>query len=459
MKIAYLSPLNPQRSGISDYSEELLKELLEFADIDLFVEGFWPDSSFIKQNFRVNSISSFTKSEYSTYDEVIYHIGNNVNFHEHIYACALKYPGIVVLHDYSIHDFIINLTVGKGDWESYLHEMYYNYGDEGVYLARNASQGKSGLMWGTDKTLQYPLNKRLIDSSKGMIVHSKVAYDGIIQTKESAFVQYAPLFTNDIKVISETDKLDLRNKYNVKPDIFIFASFGYVTKVKRISAVLHVLNKLKNNGYKNFAYLIVGEKEQGYDEIEQLVKKYKLQDECKLVGFVDLEVFKDYIKLSDVCINLRYPTQGETSASLLRILGYGKPAIVSNIGSFSEFPDDCTIKIRCESEKDEGEDLFNAMVLFLTDKNMVTEMGKNAINTIVNHHSVKNTSDAYLQAVLAIRENRAFTGEPRFYFDYIDNFVLSSKDIMDYSMEFRENVAKNFSEFIEKKGGADSSEV
>jgi len=34
MKLAYFSPLRPQRSGISDYSEELLPYLARAADIN-----------------------------------------------------------------------------------------------------------------------------------------------------------------------------------------------------------------------------------------------------------------------------------------------------------------------------------------------------------------------------------------------------------------------------------------
>ena len=42
MKLAYFSPLNPQPSGMSDYSEELLPYLAADAEITLFVDGFAP---------------------------------------------------------------------------------------------------------------------------------------------------------------------------------------------------------------------------------------------------------------------------------------------------------------------------------------------------------------------------------------------------------------------------------
>jgi glycosyltransferase involved in cell wall biosynthesis len=47
----------------------------------------------------------------------------------------------------------------------------------------------------------------------------------------------------------------------------------------------------------------------------------------------------------DVLVNLRYPTMGETSGSVVRALSLGKPLIVSDVGWFSELPDDAVLKV------------------------------------------------------------------------------------------------------------------
>src|SRR5205807_3689405 len=47
----------------------------------------------------------------------------------------------------------------------------------------------------------------------------------------------------------------------------------------------------------------------------------------------------------DVVLNLRYPTVGESSGTMLRALGLGKPVLVSEIGSFAEFPEDVCLKV------------------------------------------------------------------------------------------------------------------
>ena len=49
--------------------------------------------------------------------------------------------------------------------------------------------------------------------------------------------------------------------------------------------------------------------------------------------------------MTDICLNLRYPSNGETSGSFMRILAKGKCSIVNATGSFAEFPDDICIKL------------------------------------------------------------------------------------------------------------------
>ena len=47
----------------------------------------------------------------------------------------------------------------------------------------------------------------------------------------------------------------------------------------------------------------------------------------------------------DVLVNLRSPTMGETSGSVIRGLALGKPMLVSDVGWFSELPDGVALKI------------------------------------------------------------------------------------------------------------------
>lgn len=447
MKIAYFSPLLPQKSGVSDYSEELLPELSRYADIDLYVSGFIPTSSSIKDNYELFPIERFTMDLYRDYDEIIYHIGNNTQYHKEIYLTALKYPGIIVLHDYSIHHLIAQLTVGQNDWHSYINEMKYNYGTEGEKLARLSAEGKNKVLWETEYTMKYPVNKRVIDRSKGVIVHSKLAENGVISTRSDVFVQYAPLFTSEIVNVDEMEKKNLRKKYNLPNDCVIFSSFGFVSRAKRIHLVLEAIKELKKK-YRNIMYLIVGEEEKGVYEISQLIKKEGLHDCCQYIGFVNLDEFKEYIKISDVCINLRYPTQGETSASLLRILGYGKPAIVTNIGTFSEFPDSIVKKISFNNEIDECKDIVRTMQFFLDNPSEIKKMGQSALTYVKDRHSVSITAQRYIEAIENLQSSDTFTDEPRFYYSYLDKYCNTGRTILDGPEDYILHLSQKFASLI-----------
>jgi hypothetical protein len=47
----------------------------------------------------------------------------------------------------------------------------------------------------------------------------------------------------------------------------------------------------------------------------------------------------------DRLVNLRYPSAGETSGTLIRAFEAGKPVAVSDYAQFAELPDDCVVKI------------------------------------------------------------------------------------------------------------------
>jgi len=77
----------------------------------------------------------------------------------------------------------------------------------------------------------------------------------------------------------------------------------------------------------------------------------------KVTGYTSLEEFQDYINLTDICFNLRYPYNGETSASLVRNLAAGNVVITNNIGSFGEIPDGVCIKLPNVEELTEEEEI------------------------------------------------------------------------------------------------------
>ena len=64
-----------------------------------------------------------------------------------------------------------------------------------------------------------------------------------------------------------------------------------------------------------------------------------------MTGYVDDAEFDDYYAAADRLVNLRYPSAGETSGTLIRAFEAGKPVAVSDYAQFAELPDDVVTKI------------------------------------------------------------------------------------------------------------------
>ncbi len=77
-------------------------------------------------------------------------------------------------------------------------------------------------------------------------------------------------------------------------------------------------------------------------------------------GYVPDDEFSSYYAAADRIVNLRYPSAGETSGTLIRAFDAGKPVAVSGYAQFAEYPDSCVVKIPF------GDDEVGALEKFFT---------------------------------------------------------------------------------------------
>ena len=136
MRLAYFSPLPPSKSGIADYSAELLPYLAKGADITVFVEQ--ADELRLNRHqpdYAVQSAAHFDEiNSHTPFDLCLYHQGNNP-YHEFIYERALQTPGLLVLHEHCLHHLIAWRTLGRQDENGYWDELFYAYGRLGARVA------------------------------------------------------------------------------------------------------------------------------------------------------------------------------------------------------------------------------------------------------------------------------------------------------------------------------------
>ena len=144
--IAVWSPLPPSVSGIADYVAEQLPALGRHAD--------------------VRAVGSGVEAPAADLD--LYHVGNSPA-HAGVYRAATRRPGVVVLHDWSLHQLVLCETVERGDVSAYLREMRRAHGEEGSFVGRQVARALGGPVL----PALYPVNERVLESALAVVTLSR----------------------------------------------------------------------------------------------------------------------------------------------------------------------------------------------------------------------------------------------------------------------------------------------
>ncbi len=356
LRVAYLTPLPPQQSGIADYSLELLTYLSRLVEITVFAAHPDQTDEQIRKRYNVLDLDQFSEL-HEGFDLALYHIGNSEH-HDTISELALQFPGVIVLHDFYLHHSVALRTLGKGDWPGYAREMGYAAGSRGVRRAAAVKQGWEPPLY------DVPLNRRLLDVSLGVIVHSHYTANLVRRQRYEGPIAVIP------HQMSLSDGQPRRDALNLPRDAVLFGSFGLLTKEKQIIETLHALHALRKE-MPQAHYLLVGE---ALPELAlaAVVRELQLEEAVHRVGYVsELPEFIDWMATADVAINLRDPTAGETSGTALRAMAAGRPLIVSDQGWYGEIPAGAALKIPPGNKQD----LLDAMRKMAGSELLRSQMG------------------------------------------------------------------------------------
>jgi glycosyltransferase involved in cell wall biosynthesis len=332
VRLAYFSPLPPARTGIADYAIELLPALADQAEVTLYVDDPTAVDARVATRWRVRPLAAYGTERWN-YDAAIFHMGNSY-FHEALYRTLCHYPGIVVLHDYSLHHFMVERSWLQGQPAGYRRELAYALGRTGIQLGQEIRFGQRDL-----PLFDCPLNERVIDLSLGLIAHSRYVATRVQQRRPGV----------PVRVISQP-KMARRDTVKRRVpewsnEVLVIASAGQVTPSRQIELTLRAFAEVRRS-CPQARYLIVGEWRHPDLSLEQLLNDLHLRGAVRHIGFVeDLAEFDDWIASADVFVNLRHPTVGETSGVVLRALTSGVPVIVSDNGWYGELPDTCCVKV------------------------------------------------------------------------------------------------------------------
>lgn len=388
-KLAYVSPLPPERSGISDYSAELLPELALHYDIDVIVDQAEISNFYIKANLPIRT-KEWLVQYANTYDRVLYHFGNSA-FHQHMFPLLNQVPGVVVLHDFFLSGVLACLEtsgIAPGAWT---RELYDAHG-------YSALQNRFKDVDTTKVMYQYPCNLSVLRQARGVIVHSETSV-------KLAKKLYGNKFTHDwvsiplMRVLAnKCSRQAARQRLGLNDSDFLICSFGLLNETKCNERLLNSFLKSRLAASNHCKLIFVGQNDAGIYGVKllEIIASKALPESVSITGWLDQDMFRDYLSAADVAVQLRSHSRGETSAAVLDCMNFGLPTIVNANGSMSELPADVVWMIPDQFSDTE---LVDALEQLWQQPQQRQELGNQARYVIETQHDPKKCAAKYRESI------------------------------------------------------------
>jgi len=354
--VGFYSPLPPARTGVADYSAALLAELRNHGRV-----GIAP----------------------ARCDAALYHLGNN-GLHAEIYRRALREPGVIVLHDAVLHHFLL----GQLSESEYVDEFAYNYGEWNRALGKELWRGRANSA-ADERYFRYPMLRRAVERSRAVVVHNPAAARIVKEHAGSARVVEIPHLFSAPGLPGAAETMRYRQKIGIDPGAFVFGVFGYLRESKRVPSVLDAFAEVREQN-KSVALLVAG------DFVSETHESAcGLDGRAGVTRLPHLSEQEFWLSASaiDACINLRYPAAGESSGIAVRLMGIGKPVLLTDAEECARFPEDACIRIPAGAA--ERESLRRHMLLLTSISGVASAVGRRGAGHIASYHRVSQIARQY----------------------------------------------------------------
>jgi len=399
LRLAFVSPLPPARSGIADYSADLIACLSAHYDIELIVDQKQVSDSINSLELPIRNVQWFLDHQ-QEYDRVLYHFGNST-FHQHMFELLKQVPGVVVLHDFYLSGILAHLELQGINPQVWAKALYSSHGYHAV-AERYHERDTDDVLW------RYPANGKIIEHSLGVIVHSAHSSSLARQwySLEDSGCAVIPLLRNPRSGI-EDEKVYARQELGFADNELVVCSFGLIGPTKLNHRLLQAWLKSSLSKNKHCRLVFVGENsasEYGM-QLSQAIDHAKAQSPMTITGWVNASQFDQYLTAADLGVQLRTLSRGETSAAVLDCMSYGLPTIVNAHGSMTDLNPKMVWMLE---DHFSDEDLIRALETLWSDTELRQKLGQQARDFVGKSHHPKACANEYYQAVEKFYEGQSF---------------------------------------------------
>ncbi|WP_175492080.1 glycosyltransferase [Nitrosomonas sp. Nm34] len=392
-RLAYISPLPPEQSGISDYSAELLPELAQHYEIEVIVMQSEVSDDWVRSHCPIRDVAWF-RQHASRFDRVLYHFGNSL-FHIHMFDLLPEFPGVVVLHDFFLSGVVAHLDVHGFKPHSWAKALAYAHGWRALqerYLAKDPAD----VVWA------YPCNLEILEQALGVIVHAeysrRLAKEWYGEGFEDNWVKVPHLRVPLLNVDRKAIRYAARLKLGLAENDLVICSFGFLGPHKLNHKLLSAWLASPLASDLHCRLVFVGEN-YGGEYGNKLVRTWHSSlsaDRIEITGWAERELYRTWLAAADIGVQLRDLSRGETSGTVLDCMNYGLATIVNAHGSMADLPVNAVWML---PDKFADDQLIEALTTLWHDSGRRNTLGKHAREVICNFHQPRHCAKLYTQAI------------------------------------------------------------
>jgi glycosyltransferase involved in cell wall biosynthesis len=364
MTVGFFAPMPPAPTGVADYAAALLNALRAHGSVEL----------------------NDTRAGVA-----LYHIGNN-HLHREIYARALEHPGVVVLHDALLQHFFL----GSLDQPAYVEEFVMNYGERSRGLAEELWRDRARSA-ADPRYFEYPMLQAIATRSRAVIVHNPAAAAAVRRHAPHARIVEIPHLFVAPKLPDAVETTRFRASLGLTGRTLLVAVFGHMRESKRLPAIVRAMQKAWDAG-ADARLLIAGAF--ASTDLERAAAPLLTGPRILRTGYLSEPDFWRYATATDVCVNLRFPTAGETSGIAIRLMGIGKPVVFTAGQEIARVPENACLRVDAGAAEEE---MLERIVVWLArDRDVAREIGKRAAQHIAAEHAIEKIAAKYWEVLTSV---------------------------------------------------------
>lgn len=395
-RLAWFSPLPPQRSGISDYSAALISQLSHHFEIDVVAD---PATTPLPAGAHAMVSREAFERDPQSYSHLLFQLGNSTLHLEDLRQLR-RQSGAVVLHDFFLSHGLCSHEADRQLGGDVMQRLYRSHGYQACQLhALDQQQGEERAIW------RYPCNLDPLQWASGVIVHSREA----LRLAESCF---GPGATQGWTVVPHLKRLaattpsarrSARLALALPEQAFVVCSFGFLGVAKLTDRLLQGFLSSSLAADPQVVFVFAGSDAGNRSlrlqlelAVAEASRRGALRAEVRFTGWISAEVYQRYLVAADAAVQLRTSSRGETSGTVLDCMGAGVPLIVNAHGSMRELPEQAVLRLpdHCTSQ-----DIARALQHLRQDPERRRRLSEASLAHVAEHHDPARCALRYAQAI------------------------------------------------------------